>query len=565
MKATMKYDHYYKYDEITSILKGYAEDYPALIRLSSLNTTKEGREIWLVEMTNTEAGDFSQKPAYFLNGHVHAGEVTGSMCAMYFLDHVLTCYKGDPSLQKLLDTTTFYVVPRVSPDGAELYLTTPETLRSVNQMYPFDREMPGVQPKDLDGDGLIRKMLVPTPFGTWKKAEDDPRVIVRRGPDDVEGTFYNVFTEGLIEEYDGLNVQQAPAKYGVDLNRNFPIGWEPESKQQGAGSYPLCHIESRSLAEFVTAHKNICNTITFHTFSGIYLYPPGMFSKKLADADDMKLYEYINKIAKEETGFSTMNIKDDFLGDKDGRKTSGSFEDFLHFGRGIFAYTVETWDMGPRCGIPMRFPDPFSSDEDLEDGVRKILKFMQENDILSTCFMDWTPFEHPQLGTVEIGGADPKYFIQNPPPKFLPEEVEKHTRFILRHSRTLPHVEIDKVEIEPMGADIYKVSAYVCNRGYLPTYVLHEYQNLKLDRPITVSLSCEGVEFLEGKAIQQIGQLEGFSGVKSSYFFHGLTTFPFSPAIKRATWIVRAPNPSEITIGVKSERAGMAEKIVSLA
>jgi murein tripeptide amidase MpaA len=34
-------------------------------------------------------------------------------------------------------------------------------------------------------------------------------------------------------------------------------------------------------------------------------------------------------------------------------------------------------------------------------------------------FVDWTPFEHPQLGRVEMGGLKTKFTAQNPPPTFL--------------------------------------------------------------------------------------------------------------------------------------------------
>jgi len=67
MQLTHTYDHFYRYDEITSILKGYEADYPELTRLSSLAATPEGRSIWLIELTNLKTGDYSDKPAYFVN------------------------------------------------------------------------------------------------------------------------------------------------------------------------------------------------------------------------------------------------------------------------------------------------------------------------------------------------------------------------------------------------------------------------------------------------------------------------------------------------------------------
>ena len=210
------YDHFYKYQEITDILQGYAKEHPELARLTVAGTTPQGRHLWVLEVTNTKTGAFEDKPAYYIEGNIHAGEVTGCMCCMYLLD-VLFTNLDQPEIQDILDKYTFYVLPRVSPDGSEHYLTTPDMVRSVPRMYPYTEDMPGLQPKDIDGDGVIRKMRVKSPFGIWKVSDKDPRVMTRRRPDDVTGEFYNVYQEGVIEDYDGINVPTAPGRVGVDF------------------------------------------------------------------------------------------------------------------------------------------------------------------------------------------------------------------------------------------------------------------------------------------------------------------------------------------------------------
>ena len=39
-------------------------------------------------------------------------------------------------------------------------------------------------------------------------------------------------------------------------------------------------------------------------------------------------------------------------------------------------------------------------------------------------YCEWRPFNHPQLGTVELGGADKFRLITNPPPHLMLKEVE---------------------------------------------------------------------------------------------------------------------------------------------
>jgi murein tripeptide amidase MpaA len=62
-----------------------------------------------------------------VDGNTHAGEVTGSMAALYLIEHLLENYGSDDLVTRLLDEQAFYVLPRLSPDGAERYLTTPHT------------------------------------------------------------------------------------------------------------------------------------------------------------------------------------------------------------------------------------------------------------------------------------------------------------------------------------------------------------------------------------------------------------------------------------------------------
>ena len=77
---------------------------------------------------------------------------------------------------------------------------------------------------------------------------------------------------------------------------------------------------------------------------------------------------------------------------------------------------------------------------------------------------------------------------QNPPIKFLEQELEKISRFALRLIRTLPHVVFDKAEARSLGGGLYQVEAVVGNRGYLPTYVFKEGLKLKTLKELTLSL-----------------------------------------------------------------------------
>ncbi|MBR5980629.1 MAG: zinc carboxypeptidase, partial [Firmicutes bacterium] len=171
MKTTFSYDHYYLYEELEACLKHFAETYPELAELSANCVTPEGRNQYLITLTNKKTGPALSKPGWYLDGNIHAGEVTASMAAMHTADWLLTNYGSDKTATKLLDEYCIYVLPRVTPDGAEVYLSTPKTLRSVNR--DWQPEPGGLYPEDLDGDGVIRMIRIPTPYGAWKKDPSD--------------------------------------------------------------------------------------------------------------------------------------------------------------------------------------------------------------------------------------------------------------------------------------------------------------------------------------------------------------------------------------------------------
>lgn len=550
--VTYTYDHLMNYEEIRTRLEGYAKDHPKLCRLSVAGTTPEGRDILVLEVTDTAVGQYEDKPAYFVEGNIHAGEITGCMCIMYMLDTLFTNLDS-PEVKKILKDYTIYALPRVSPDGSEYYLTHPEYVRSVDRMYPASEEMPGLYPVDLDGDGVIRKMRVRSPYGIWKESEDDPRVMTRRKPDETEGVFYNIYSEGLIRDYDGINIVGAPQPFGNDFNRNYPIGWRPEHEQHGAGSYPLSHPETRANTDFLLSHPNVCSVLDMHTMGGQILYTPGFKPAKEADHSDIAIYKAIGQMAHEESGYPVINVFDEYM-PVGSQATYGGFDDFCHFILGVPAFTIECWDLDPRAGIEVHFPPKAEpTEEEQEEEARKYVKWIDEqND--GDGLMPWTKFDHPQLGEVEIGGIDYKHVVQNPPPKFLRQELEKHTRFMLRQIKTLPRLSFTDIKTENLAGDVYKVEVRIGNAGYLPTYVFKEALKLKTMKPLTVTLT--GAQLIEGKEKEEIGQLEGFSGIGGYNAGMGASSFQRQPVEKKVTWILRGEKGSKIHLSVSGARIG---------
>ncbi len=159
----LDFSHFYKYDEIRKFLEAAQKKYPKLISVSSIGKSYEGRDILIATLTNRDTGPDLEKPAYWIDANTHAGEVTGSAVALYTIDRYTSKYGKDPRITQLLDEHTLYILPRITVDGSEKYLTSPHYLRSSTRRYPYEEDREGLYPDDVDGDGKILQMRIKEP------------------------------------------------------------------------------------------------------------------------------------------------------------------------------------------------------------------------------------------------------------------------------------------------------------------------------------------------------------------------------------------------------------------
>lgn len=553
-------DRYYRYADLTALLQRWAAEYPDLLTIESIGKTYEDRDIWALTITDRTTGEPETKPAYFVDANIHAGEVTGVATTLWLINHLLT-NKADEKIAWLLKQTTVYLVPAINVDAMDRLLEAKASrIRSSMKPFPHDEQQDGLVEQDLDGDGIITAMRIKDPSGPWKPSTVDPRLMVKRDPDEFGGDYYYLLPEGTIQNWDGGSISLAPALLGLDANRNFPADWSPYWVQGGAGAYPLSEPETKALADFLIAHPNIHGSQHFHTFSGAILHPPT--SQPIADIAelDRNIFKLIGKMGEEETGYPAISIYDDFAYDKK-KALKGGLIDYVYEQLGMIPYATELWSLAKHAGIEVKDFIGFFRDRPDEYDVA-MLKVL-DDEVEGEGYKEWTPFEHPQLGPVEIGGWYHTFTWQNPPGPLLEGVTTGNAKFVLRAMFTAPILAIRDVEVESLGADLYKLKALIQNEGFLPTYVTEQARKVGVTKPVKVEINLgENGEMVSGKPETEIGHLTGRVNQYNSLSFGG-GVYPLeSRAI--AEWIVRKPGGGTVTITASSAKAGTVISEVAL-
>jgi murein tripeptide amidase MpaA len=559
---TPAFDRFYRHPELTDLLQAYAAARPGLVELRSIGKSHEGRDIWLVVLTNRATGADTDKPAFWVDGNIHAAELTASTACLYWLHQLLGAHGSDPRVTELLDSRVVYLCPRLNPDGAELALAdAPRHIRSSTRPYPYDEpHVEGLTVQDVDGDGRILQMRMKDPRGGWKPHPDEPRLLIPREPGEFGGTYYRVMPEGLLEHFDGTTIRVNQDREGLDLNRNFPAYWRQEFEQKGAGPYPTSEPEVRAMVDFITRHPHIGAAVSFHTHSGVILRPMGTQSDDDMTPEDLWVYKRLSDIGAKLTGYPAISIFHDFKYHP--KEIITGTQDWVYEHLGALFWTVEIWAPNKEAGITDYDWIHWYRDHPPADDL-KLLKWSDEQ-CAGLAHNDWRPFQHPQLGAVEIGGWDRMNYWRNPPPALREREAARFPAWLTQIGLSLPKLEVLSTGVEALGPGTWRVKFAVANAGYLPSYVTKRAIERKTARGCVFEIGLpEGAELVHGKRRIEGPQLEGHAPKNSLQAFLPEREVTADRAL--AEWVVRAPVGTTLTLKARAGRAGAVEATVVLA
>jgi murein tripeptide amidase MpaA len=555
------FDRFYRYAELSPLLHAFAVEYSHLVAIESIGTSHEGRDIWLLTVTNTATGPAADKPAFWVDGNIHATEVAASAANLYFLHTLVTRYGIDPEVTRALDTRAFYVCPRINPDGAEWALADkPKWIRSSTRSYPHaDEDIEGLTVEDVDGDGRILQMRIVDPNGVWKAHPEEPRLMVRRDPTETAGTYYRVLPEGTVEGYDGFTLRLKKKPQGLDLNRNFPGSWRQEFEQLGAGPYPVSEPEVRAVVDFIVHHPNITGGTTFHTWSGVLLRPFEHLSDDEMHAEDLWVYQAIGRKGTELTGYPNISVFHEFRYHP--KDVIGGTFDWIYEHLGIFSWVVEIWSPMQEAGITgYKYIDWFR-DHPVEDDL-KVLRWSDAS-VGGIAHVPWRPFDHPQLGQVEIGGWNRFHAFSNPPLQLLEREVARFPSWLLWQALLSPKLELVHAGARAEGGGHYKITLVVQNTGWLPSYVSKRALERKVVRDLIAEIELPaGSALVHGKRRVDAGQLEGRAYKHTGISFWGDANL--TDDRQKIEWVVRGKPGDRVELVARHERAGTVRAHVIL-
>jgi carboxypeptidase T len=110
---------YHTYDEMTVLLHSLAANYSDIMSLTSIGKTYEGRDLWMVKLSDHVGEDEDEPEVFFMGAH-HGNEKPFYEVLIFFIQFIVDRYENKTSnVQEVINNTELYILPMVNPDGVE--------------------------------------------------------------------------------------------------------------------------------------------------------------------------------------------------------------------------------------------------------------------------------------------------------------------------------------------------------------------------------------------------------------------------------------------------------------
>jgi len=514
---TMAQTDYSNFSQQSARLNTLSKNYPQMVKLKSIAKTVGGKDIWMMSIGN---GNTETKPGIAVIGGVEGNHLLGTELAIGFAEKLLQGSNTD-SIKSLLNKTSFYVFPNMSPDAMEQYFAPLLYERQGNALQTDDDRDGKLNEDgydDLDKNGKITWMRIESPVGDYKINPDDKRSLVKADIVKGEKGTYLLMREGIDNDKDGKLNEDGEG--GVWFNKN--LSFSHPSFSQGAGEFAVSENETRALLDQLFQLFNVYAVVGFATnnnLSASLVFNAANTSTRVVTGwlePDTKVNAMVADLYNKATAM------------KDATKATNAGGDLLswgyyHYGR--FSFSTPGWFV-PKAAADTTKKDKSDSTKkekapSVEDANSNYLRWAASQGITGT-FTDWKKVEHPDYPkqNVEVGGLDP-FVLINPPFKLVEDITNKHVIFLLKLATLQPELDIIHVKTEKIGGGISRITASIINKGALPSHSKLGERTYWVKR-INVKLNIlNNQSIISGKKIQLLNSMEGYSEKELSWLVKG--------------------------------------------
>jgi hypothetical protein len=500
---------YSNFEAQSKRLNALVKTYPQQAKLTSLTKTSGGKDIWQLTLGT---GNTDAKPAILVVGGIEGQYLLGAELAIGFAENLLQA-SGADSIKSLLDKTTFYIFPNMSPDAMEQYFASLKYERQGNATATDD-DRDGKTNEDgfddLDGNGKITQLRIESPVGDYKPHPDDARVMVKADLTKGEKGSYLVYSEGRDNDKDGSFNEDGEG--GVWFNKNFP--YKHPSFTPGAGEYPASEMETKALLDYLYERFNVYAVVSFgsnNNLSTPFTFNAAAVKENIITGwleQDIKVNAMVADLYNKTTGL------------KDAPKTTengGSFLSWAYFHFGRYSFSTPGW------WVPKTKPDSTKNEKafTLEDAGANYLRWTK-HDSIENAFTEWKPIAHPDFPgqKAEIGGLDP-FVLFTPPYKLVPGLVKKNSEFLIKLAGLQPTLDIINVKTEKVNGGLTRITVDIVNKGALASPSKLGEKTYWVKR-INVKMNTSGSQsIISGKKIQVLNSLESYGTEQISWLVKG--------------------------------------------
>jgi len=304
---------YFTYDSMIDLFIDLKKNYSDIISFESLGKTYEGRDIWMVKLSDNVEID-EDEPGVLLIGAHHGNEWPSFEVLLYFIRHL----------------TNFYYKENTDDDmDGEI---------NEDPIDGFDNDEDGLVDEDPSED-RVRETINNTQIFLFPMLN----------PDGVEyGEIGS--RKNRVPNHGPFGFKDEITSYGVNLNRNYGYDWilyylfpfnyrlfvnAIDSSFNYRGPRPFSENETKTIKYFIE-NQNISLALSYHSYSEVMFYPWYHTSKKAPHEDIyLSIGENMSKINKYRliTGGNYIIPR---LGG-----TLGTFENWAYGEHNIISFTME--------------------------------------------------------------------------------------------------------------------------------------------------------------------------------------------------------------------------------